>query len=295
MDIFSPRILRGFLEVVKRYWKIKLGLAIFIVLLGLSLLQPLIDYCRFGGKDAIEIGAFEGFLRNSWEHPLGTDYLGRDFFSMLLVGIRLSLYISFIAASIGSLIAISIGFIAAYKGGIIDDILRSVIDAVLVIPTWPIFAIIVAYVKFLSIHDLGFALAIFIWPWTARVLRAQALSLRERPFVDLAKVTGESDLEIIFKELIPNILPYILMGFSSQMMLAILTETGLRLIGLGPPLLPTLGYLLQHCMTYGYTTLRPYLVIAVVLTLILIFIALNFINLGLEEESNPRLKKITGL
>ncbi len=292
----APGLIRKiFRFLAKANIKLKIGLAIFIAIALLGFLEPVINYYRLGGADPAEIGLDERFLPPSYKYPLGTDDFGRDIFGMLLIGIRLSLTIGILSAAIGIWIAIILGFVSGYKGGLIDHVLRSLIDSFLVIPTWPIFVIIAAYVQKIGLLEISLLLAIFGWAGAARAIRAQVLALKEKAYVQLAKVSGLKDIEIILFELLPNIMPYIIINFSGMIIGAIYAETGLRLIGLGPPTLPTLGYLINMYMTLGYLTARPLVILAVTIPLILIFVSLNLINVGLDEEFNPRLKKITGL
>ena len=278
-----------------RNLKLKLGLSTFIVLCLIGFLAPYINYYRLGGKNPHEIGVGDRWETPSLRFPLGTDEYGRDIFGMLLMGIRYSLFIGILAGILGIFIAVILGFISGYSGGFIDHVLRTFMDSFLVIPVWPIFMTIATYIPKLSLISLSILLAAFGWSGSARRIRAQVLSLKEREYVKLAKMNMLSDLEIIFFELMPNIMPYIFIEFTSMVMGSIFAETGLRLIGIGPPMLPTLGYLLNITISGGLLTTRPYVVAVVVSTLALIFISLNLLNIGLEEEFNPRLKKVTGL
>jgi len=287
--------LSGLLALIKRSLKLKIGISIFIALLIIGLIAPIINNYRLGGRDPADLGIGKRWELPSSKFPLGTDDYGRDLFGMLLIGIRYSLFIGIIAGFIGMLIALSLGFISGYKGGLVDHIIRTVIDSFLVIPTWPIFMIVATYIPKLTLITTCLLLAVFGWAGAARAIRAQVLAIKERSFIKLAKMNMLSDLEIIFLELMPTIAPYIIMGFVNMIMGAIFAETGLRLIGIGPPLLPTLGYLLNITLTTGILSTRPYVVATIISVLALIFISLNLINLGLEEEFNPRLKKVTGL
>jgi peptide/nickel transport system permease protein len=281
--------------LLTRNIKLKIGLGIFFALMILGAIEPIVNKTRLGSRSPDEIGLGGPYESPSLRFPLGTCPWGRDIFGMLLLGTRLTLIIGLLSGTVATLIAVFIGFVSAYKGGLIDHILRSFIDAFLVIPTWPIFVIIAAYVKILNIFEISLLLAAFSWGGSARIIRAQVLSLKEREFINLAKISGMRDIEIIFYEILPNFAPYIVVAFSNATMSAIFAETGLRLIGLGPPLLPTLGYLANLTLSGGFLTIRPYIVAIVVAMLALIFFSLNLINLGLEEEFNPRLKKVTGL
>jgi len=287
--------LKYFIRPLTYNTKLKVGVGIFITMVFLGALEPFINKIRLGDRSPDEIGLGGPYEIPSLRFPLGTCPWGRDIFGMLLLGTRLTLTIGLLSGIVATVIAVLLGFISAYKGGIIDQTLRSFIDAFLVIPTWPIFVIIAAYVKILGIVEISLLLALFSWSGAARIVRAQVLSLKEREFVNLAKISGLRDLEIILYEILPNFAPYIIVSFTNTVMGSIFAETGLRLIGLGPPLLPTLGYLLNLTMSGGFITIRPYVVAIVSIMLILIFFSLNLINIGLEEEFNPRLKKVTGL
>ena len=201
-----------------------------------------------------------------------------------------------IAGIVGILISVFIGTLAAYKGGLIDHALSSMTDTLMVIPTWPIIILLIAYLKRLDIFALSFIIAILGWPWVARSIRSQVLSVKERSYVELAKLSGEGDLSIIFKEIAPNVLPYIGVGFAEAILSAMMIETGFRmLIGVGPVNLVTLGYLVKLAIAQGFLTTRLYAIIPPILFLVLIFVSLNLINIGLDDAYNPRLKKITGI
>ncbi len=177
-----------------------------------------------------------------------------------------------------------------------DHALRSITDALLVIPTWPLVIFLTLYLKQMDILSLSLIIGIFGWPGVTRLLRSQVLSVKERPYVELAKLSGENDLEVIFKEIAPNVLPYIGVGFAEAILAAMMIETGFRmLIGVGPINLVTLGYLVKLAIAQGFLTTRLYAIIPPILFLVLIFVSLNLINIGLDEAYNPRLKKITGL
>lgn len=276
--------------------KVKVGLGILFFLLLLSAIEPVVNNIRLGGNDPMRVGLFPRWLRASWEHPLGTDLYGRDLFALVILGLKYTLIIGFLSGMIATLIAVSIALFSGYMGGKWDTVLRSITDGFLVIPTWPILATLSAYIVKVDIVTMSVILGVFSWPFAARTIRAQILSLKERMFIDFAKVSGLSDIEIIFKEIMPNVLPYIIVGFANAVMGAIFAETGLRVIGLGPSNIPTLGMILNWVLGGGYILLERYFeVIVPVLLLILIFVSFNVINIGLDETFNPRLKKITGL
>ncbi len=276
--------------------KTKVGISLLIVFIVISLTEPVINHYRLNGKSPLEIGEYPGFQPPSFSLPLGTDPYGRDLFALLLMGTRYTLTIGFTAGIVEMLIALTIGFFAGYKGGLIDHSLRSITDALLVIPTWPLVIFLTLYLKQIDILSLSLVIGLFSWPGVTRLLRSQMLSVKERSYVELAKLSGEADLEIIFKEIVPNILPYVGVGFAEAILAAMMIETGFRmLIGVGPVHLVTLGYLVKLAIAQGFLTTRLYAIIPPILFLVLIFISLNLINVGLDEAYNPRLKKITGI
>lgn len=292
------RQLIGVLNVIKRSRMIKLGLGILIALLVFSFIEPIYADHVFGPhSNPTEVGAFQILLPPSRLHPLGTDNWGRDILCELMVGTRISLEIGFISGAVSILAAILLGLTAGYFGGKLDTALRSFTDTFLVIPSWPILAAISAiFLGKVNLVTMALILSIFTWPAAARSIRSITLSLRERPFVDLAKVTNLSSLEIIFLELMPQIAPYIIINFDYMMMGAIFAEAGLRFMGLGPPNVPSLGLVASQIIGAGFFSEPdgPLVIGSIVALFVLIFMALNFINVGIEEESNPRLKGVTG-
>jgi peptide/nickel transport system permease protein len=284
-------------DIWKMSLKIRVGLSILLFLLFLAfILEPLFCYILLKGKNPTAVGAFEPYLSFSFDHPLGTDHLGRDMLVLIIYGFKQSLIIGLLTGTISLSIGLTLALISGYKGGFIDRLITSITDVILVIPLLPIIAILAVYSRRIDLISMCLIMGVLNWPWSTRTIRAQVLSLRERPFIELAKISNLSSLEIIFKEIMPNLLPYIYVGFANSIMAAIFTETGIRLIGVGPPELVTLGLIINFCIAFGYLAMqRYYAIILPILLLTSLFFSLNLINVGLDEVYNPRLKKITGL
>jgi len=292
---FVQRITRLLSSLSKSTLTFKIGFFILLSLVTLAVLEPYINNYLLRGHSSTEIGLFPKLLPPSLEHPLGTDHFGRDIFSLQLTGLRYSLIIGLLAGGIATLIAVVIATTSGYLGGKVDSALNAMTNSVLVIPTLPILLAIAAYIR-MDLLMMSFTLSIFSWPWPTRVIRAQILSLKERPYIDLAKVSGLNSVEIMFFEILPNLMPFIGVGFANAVIGAMIAETGLRLIGLGPGDIPSLGLLLFWSMGFGAIAQGYYqLVLAPAILLILVFISLNLVNIGLEDMFNPRLKRITGL
>ncbi len=275
---------------------LRIGLLLVIFLATLALLQPLLNrILPAHTADPMQPGQFQIWEAPSALHPLGTEKYGRDVLALVLLGLRYSLAIGGLAGVAATFFGLTVGFVAGYKGGWIDSGLTFFTDSLLVIPTWPILVIIALYVTRLNVTIMALLLAVFSWPFAARVIRSQVLSLRERPYVRLAIVSGMSDFEIIFQELVPNLLPFLGVALASAIVGAIGAEVGLELIGLSPGNIPTLGLLITWGLSWGSLTLGLYEIVVVpALMLALLFLGLNLVNIGLEQAVNPRLRGVTG-
>ena len=283
-----------FISLFKRSPALLVGVALLSLLLFLAIFEPIIDQYRLEGHKATELGYFVKFLPPSLKHPLGTDQFGRDVLGLHLIGLKFSLIIGVFAGGIATLISVCIAIIAGYRGGITDTILNGITNSILVIPSLPVL-MVVAYYTRLNLIGMCLTLAAFSWPWSTRIIRSQVLTLKQRSYIELARVSGLNDFEIMFTEILPNLIPYIIIGFATSVTGAIFAETGLRILGIGPARVLSLGLLIQQALQYGLLTQKRYLeVTSLTLFLIIIFVSLNLINKGMDEVFNPKLKKVTG-
>jgi len=225
-------------------------------------------------------------------HILGTDIQGKDLYAQLVYGLRTSLWIAALAAIIGTILGVSIGFVSGYKGGWVDEILMMVVNIMLVIPAIVLLILVAAYLSARSPEIQALIIGLTGWPWVARAVRSQTLSLKNREFVSLARLAGQSDLKIIFGEIMPNMVSYVFMAGILQFSGAILSSATLDFIGLGPTTMVSLGNILQKAIAHNalqfgwwWWFIPPGLIITLIIT------ALFFINLGMEEVFNPRLRR----
>ena len=262
----------------------------FIIILTLVLVAALADI--LAPYDVASIGLHPPDLPPSFANPLGTETLGRDVFDQLVHAVRQSLIIGFCTGLVGLVVGLMVGVFSGYRGGLVDDSLRSVTDVFLVIPTIPLLVVLSSYVRFLTIPALVLILAVFAWPLPARTFRSQVLSLRKREFINLAKLSGMSDIKIVLREILPNMLPYVGTTFANAVSGAILAEVFLEILGLGPQNTTTLGVMVYWAMWRG-ALIRGILwwVLPPMIVLVLIFIGLQLINIGLDEVYNPRVRK----
>lgn len=262
----------------------------FIIIIVLVIIAASADF--LAPYDVATIGLNAPDLPPSFENLLGTDTLGRDIFDQLVHSVRQSLIIGFFTGLVGLVVGSAVGIISGYRGGFVDDSLRSITDVFLVIPTIPLLVVLSSYVRFLTIPALVLILAVFAWPFPARTFRSQVLSLRKREFINMAKLSGMSDLKIVFREILPNMLPYVGTTFANAVSGAILAEVFLEILGLGPQNTTTLGVMIYWAMWRG-ALIRGILwwVLPPMIAIVLVFVGLQLINIGLDEVYNPRVRK----
>ncbi len=259
-----------------------------------ALIAPLIYRPIIGDESPARPGGFARWVPPNPKNPLGTDGHGRDLLTDYLAGLRTTLFIGFLAGIIASAVGIMVGFLSAYKGGWIDSVLLTITNMLIVIPSYPILVAIAMVTPELGITSMSVILALFSWPYSARTIRAQVMTMKERPYVELAKVSGQGDWAIIFTEILPNLTPYLLMGFAFSVVGAMVAEVGIEAIGLGPSNIITLGLMINFANGWGvYSMGRLEVLLIPVSALVLIFMAITMINRGMEEYLNPRLQKVT--
>lgn len=242
-------------------------------------------------RQAVGAAAYARFGTPTWAHPLGTDSSGRDMLAVLLVGAPRSLRIGLIAASIGMAIGVILGFTAGYLGGWVDSVIRTLSDAVIVIPALAVLIVIGAYVRVLQIETMALLLALFAWPGPTRLIRAQVLSMRERGYVQMARISGANAFHIMFLEMMPNMLPYIAASFTGNVSAAILAATGLEVLGLGPTRIPTLGMTIYYAISAAAILRGMWWWWGVpIVALVIVFSGLFLMTVGLDEIANPRLR-----
>jgi len=228
----------------------------------------------------------------SANHPLGTDTYGRDILAQLLHGIRSSLYVGFLAAIISLVIGSIIGSLAAVKRGIIDDILMAITNIVLTTPSILIAILIASYLRVRSLEVVAVILGLFQWPWYARAIRAQLMSVMSREYVYLSRMAGYSDLRLVVEDLLPTIATYAFMSFVLFINGGIMGEAGLSLIGLGPTQGISLGLMLQWSVLMdGIRRGLWWWFVPPGIAIVAVTASLMVISTTMDEVFNPRLRE----
>jgi peptide/nickel transport system permease protein len=226
-------------------------------------------------------------------HPLGTESNGRDILALMMAAAPGSLRVGLIAAGIGMAIGILLGFTAGYLGGWPDAVIRTISDSVIVIPSLAVLIVISSYVRQINVENMALLLALFAWPGPTRLIRSQVLSLRERGYVQMARLSGASTFDIMFKEMMPNLLPYLAASFTGLVSANILAATGLEALGLGPTRIPTLGMTIFYAIRAAAILRGMWWWWGIpILMLVIIFSGLFLISVGLDEIANPRLRGV---
>ena len=263
-----------------------LGLSIVIAFSSIAILAPVISpYNPFD----IHIQDFtQVYLPPDNLHPMGTDQFGRDVLSRIIWGARVSLMVGLAAAAISAVVGMTLGAVAGYYAGRVDNAIMRFVDMFLTIPTFFLILTIVAIFGG-SLRNVMLVIGLTIWPSTARLMRAEFLSFREKEFVQAARSIGAGDRHIMFREIAPNaIFPAIVNG-SLQVGSAILTESALSFLGLGDPNNVSWGFMLNDAL--GSFLRAWWLSVFPGIMITLIVIAFNLIGDGLNDALNPFLKE----
>ncbi len=245
----------------------------------------------FVDKERADVGAGRPAQPPSLDHWLGTDQQGRDVFADIVYGTPGTLKIGLIAAFVGVGVGTILGFISGYFGGYIDNFIRFISDVFMTIPVLMILIVLASLLDVMSNTMLGLLIAAFGWMGALRVTRAQVLTMRERAYIQVAKLNGVNDLEIIFKEMIPNLLPFIAASLVGASAGAVLASLGLSALGLGPQNEPSIGLTIFWVLHYG-ALIRElwWWFMPPIIVMVLLFIGLFMITAGLDRIANPRLR-----
>jgi peptide/nickel transport system permease protein len=277
----------GWLVLLWTNRKSRTGILMVAFMVVVALIAPLISV-----EHPNDFNLLAARQAPSWHHLFGTTDQGSDIFSQVVLGARRSLLLGFAAALLATGVAATLGVTAAYSGGIVDEVINFFINVFIVIPAIPLLVVISGFMKNRGMWTMIIVLAAVLWSFEARILRGQALSLKNRDFVLAAKATGESTRRIVFAELMPNMISRIAAGFVLVFYIALLTDSGLEFLGFGDMSKTSWGVTLYWAQTNS-TVLQgewwPFFFPGAALA----FTVLGLVLLlaGIDEVSNPRLRR----
>ncbi|HDI73663.1 MAG TPA: ABC transporter permease [Candidatus Korarchaeota archaeon] len=283
----AVRRFERFLLEFKANKKGVVGLAIIVSIAVMAILAPYI-----APYDPKKFNVEEAWLPPSSKHLFGTNDVGQDIFSRIVYGSRISLMVGVLSAISSTLIGTFIGITAGYMGGAVDSVLSSITDIILIIPSLPLLIILVAYTK-PSVWNIILVIALVGWTGTARVIRSQVLSLKEREFVEAARALGAGPLYNIFNHIFPHVFPIALIYIIMSVVGGILSEAGLSFLGLGDPTVVSWGIILYYAQARGALVRGAWWWI-VFPGIAIMITGTGFVLLGnaLDEIFNPRLKAV---
>lgn len=268
----------------------RIGAILITIVLIAALFAPYL-----GTVDPQASGIREDILNApSAKHWLGTDDLGRDVWSQIIFGSRVSLAIGLITAFVTVVTGTLIGLIAGYYGGLIEEVLARIIDFFMMLPVLPLM-IILAAVLGPNLWNIILVISVVSWPTTARVVRSQVLSIKERPFVEAARCIGAGNVRLMFGEIMPNVLP--LMFAQSVLMItyAIYDEAILAFLGLGDPTRVSWGSMLHFAFESGVMSRSPWWIGPPIASIIVLIVGFSLLGTAVTDVLTPQYKETKGL
>jgi peptide/nickel transport system permease protein len=273
--------LRDFWRVYKRNKAAILGLILIFSLIFLAVFSPYITSDPY-------LMESKRFLPPNQDHPMGTDNLGRDILSRVIWGARTSLQVGIVSTAISLILGISIGGVAGYLGGSIDNLLMRFTDLYLSLPYF-FLLLLIAVLFGANIRNVTITIGVLSWPFMARLARSEILSVKERIYIDAAKVMGAGHIRILFGHILPNSIHAVMVAASMRISSAILQEAYLSFLGVGDPNVVSWGQMLrrstQHFVRAPWMSFFPGFFIFLAL------VGFNLIGDGLNDALNPRLRE----
>ena len=277
----------GFLRDPRITRQLIVGILMLTAIVVFAIVGPLVV-----DEKMARVGATVPRVPPNLQHFLGTDTQGRDLWTIMALGVGNTLKIGLIAGFVGVSIGLVLALIAGFFGGLPDSIIRIISDSLLTVPGIAILVIIASNVEQMTIEIMALTVAALAWMFPCRTIRSQVLSIRERSYVEVARANGVGPFGLIFKEIMPNLMPFVIASFVGAVAGAMLATIGLEALGLGAIQTQTLGVTIYWSQEYT-AVLRgfwwwwgpPIAVIA------FIFLALFVTSAGMDRFANPRLRR----
>ena len=282
--------LKLFSQLLLRHSMGRIGVVLIAMILIAALFAPVlrtVDPQISGEREDI-------LLSPSGKHWLGTDDLGRDVWSQIVFGSRVSLLIGLITAFITVITGTLVGLTAGYFGGWIEEVLVKIIDFFMMLPVLPLM-IILAAVLGPSLWNIIMVISVVSWPTTARVVRSQVLSVKERPYVEAARCIGAGNLKLMFGEILPNVLPLMFAQAVLMITYAIYGEAVLAFLGLGDPTRISWGSMLHFAFESGVMSRSPWWIGPPIISIIILIVGFSLLGTAITDVMTPQYREAKGL
>jgi peptide/nickel transport system permease protein len=289
-SVVPPRLaaLRRFTRAFAANRGAMAGLAILLAITVLALAAPL--FIHASDLDVVNAPG-QPLAPPSARFPLGTDYAGRSVLDLLIWGARESLAIGLIATVLTMILGSSIGLLAGHYGGVVSRVLMAITDWFIALPALPL-AIALAAVLGQGNTSITIAIAVTSWPGTARLIRAQTLAVEARPFIERAKALGAGDLQLLRRQVLPNVMPFILVSGTLTIAVAILTDTTLTFLGLGNPTDVSWGSMINQALNQGAVTDGAWwYILPPGVAIVIVVLGFTMIGRAVENILNPRIAR----
>jgi peptide/nickel transport system permease protein len=282
------RALAGFWNVYRQSRMGMVGLAIMIAFIGIAIAAPLLVPAEDLSVSSPPGLPFQPPSREFW---LGTDNFGRSVLDLVIYGSRISLLVGFAATAVTMVVGTAVGITGGYKGGAVDGLLNAFTNWFLVIP-WIALAIVLTSILGPSLFNIVLVIGLTSWAATARLVRADALSIKERPYVERARALGAGDWHLVTRHILPNVMPVIFANTVLTVALSILAETTLSLLGLGDPTKISWGGIINSAFESGALSAGYWWwLIPPGVCICLVTLAFTMCGYALDEVLNPRIRE----
>jgi ABC-type dipeptide/oligopeptide/nickel transport system permease subunit len=262
-----------------------IGLAIIFAFIVIAIAAPYV-----APYNPFRVDPSAMYAPPSWQHLLGTNDAGEDLLSELMYAAKISLIVGFAAAFVSTCVGMLVGLFSGYYGGKMDTILMRITDIFLTLPSIVLLIVLVAYIG-PGLQNIIFAISILGWTGTARSIRSQVMTVKERSYVEASRATGASNFAIMFKEILPNIMPLVLANGILAIVGSILSEAGLSFLGLGDPTQKSWGEMLYYAEARGaFIEGAWWWIVPPGLCIALVAVGFTLVGQSLDELFNPRVR-----
>lgn len=268
----------------------KISMLILVGMIFISVFAPV--FAPYGPQERqrADDGGLERLSSPSADHLLGTTEFGYDVFSMLVYGSRVSLFVGLLAAVLSITIGTTVGVVSAYYGGRVDTVLMRITDIVYSVPFIPFIFLLVLFMG-PSTQNIAIAIALVLWRASARVIRSQTLTIKERPFIESAEAIGASNFRVMYKHILPNVSPLVFLYGAFAISAAILAEAGVSFLGMGDPDSVSWGQIIYTAYQNGAFESAPWWIIPPGVCITIVVVSVFMIARVYEKVSNPDLDK----